>query len=107
MSKGELSLDQINAILAQPERKRNNNSKSGIDLSIRTHETWFALAHKLIDTSTGELSECSNPNCNDPRTGHRRKMTANINGQEVCRYCFFDGYLLEDPNQTQLKLMGT
>lgn len=107
MSPG-LSPDQIKALLAMPEKKRGK--KKEIDTSIRDHKTWFALAPKFRDVEEGVDLKCDNPNCVDPRPtittamGNeiRTQYIINVHGQNMCRYCFLDGWLLNDPDQTEL-----
>lgn len=97
-----LSKEQITALLAQPEPKpksRGRKPKDYIDTSVRDILTWFKLHHKLMDSETYELSKCSNPNCQDTR---ERQAVAIVNGQDMCRRCFLDGWLSEIDGQTEI-----
>jgi hypothetical protein len=89
-----LTPDQIKALLAIPS-KRGGRGKGGktIDTSVRDYETWFKLAHKIMDAEEvdGTDNECSNPICLDPREG-RSRVLAEVNGLVMCRYCFLDGF---------------
>lgn len=87
-----LSPDQIKALLAIPS-KRGGRGKGGkvIDTSVRDYQTWFKLAHKILDKEEVDVEGCSNPNCVDPRVG-RTILVAEVNGMAVCRYCFLDGF---------------
>jgi hypothetical protein len=102
-----LTSDQIKTLLERkPTRKRG---KKEIDTSIRDHQTWFKLARKEVDENYEPLL-CENPNCVDPRpptisaTGAEVKYqaVAEIKGKRVCRFCFFDGWLLDNPDQERL-----
>ena len=83
-------------------RKRGGGGrkKAGPDLNDRTYLTWFKLIHKLIDDDTGEMLNCNNENCVDPRDRSLGQTCVNINGQWCFRYCFLDGWLVQDPAQT-------
>ena len=87
-----LSPAQIKALLAIPS-KRGGRGKGGkvIDTSVRDYQTWFKLAHKILDKEAVDETGCSNPECVDPRSG-RTILVAEVNGMAVCRYCFLDGY---------------
>ena len=87
-----LTPDQIKALLAKPE-KRGGRSKSGksIDTSVRDYNTWFKLAHKILDKEEVEVLGCENENCLDPREG-RTVLVSEVNGINMCRYCFLDGF---------------
>lgn len=99
-----LSKEQIDALLAKPVRQsRRSGARPGIDTSKRDYDTWFKLYHSIADSETGEPRRCTNPNCADPRDHSKyAQIVAEVNGQYICRFCFFDGYLSENPNQTSL-----
>jgi hypothetical protein len=107
-----LTNDEIQRLLAQPEKKPRAKRASGIDTSVRDFATWFKLMHKLFDQSTGERMVCQNPDCHDtrPNAGDPKKGTIvaqlEENGPYMCRVCFLEGWLL-DPgsNENQLKLV--
>ena len=87
-----LSPNQIKALLAIPS-KRGGRGKGGkvIDTSVRDYQTWFKLAHKILDKEDVEVKGLTNPECVDPRVG-RTILVAEVNGMKVCRYCFLDGF---------------
>jgi hypothetical protein len=87
-----LSPDQIKALLAIPS-KRGGRGKGGktIDTSVRDYSTWFKLAHRILDKEDATIENCSNPDCPDPRTS-RTILVAEIDGIEMCRICFLNGY---------------
>lgn len=96
-----LSPEQIKALLAVPEKKKSagRKPKNYIDTSVRTIVTWFKLHHKLMDLETYELSKCDNPNCTDTR---ERQAVAMVNGKNMCRRCFLDGWLSEIDGQVSI-----
>lgn len=51
----------------------------------RTYDTWFKLET--------HYRECTNPHCIDPRKkeANEKTMVAEVNGSEICRYCFLEG----------------
>jgi hypothetical protein len=96
-----LTDDQVAKLLAQkakPKRGGGGRKTKGIDTSVRDYATWFSLAHKLYDEDTLERAECENPNC----TGDRH-LVARVSGLLMCRTCFLDGWLLNNPDQMELK----
>jgi len=103
MSPG-LSPDQVKALLAIPPKKRGG--KKEIDSSIRDHKTWFALKPKIHDDNLVDF-KCDNPACVDTRPpittamGNeiKKQYVVNIRGQNMCRYCFLDGWLLISSDQ--------
>jgi aspartate carbamoyltransferase regulatory subunit len=99
MAKG-LTPEQIQLLLAKPEKSKSATGKT-IDTTIRDAVTWFKLAHKLFDEETQETAKCENPNCQDPREGVGA-VVAKVNGRYMCRYCYLDGWLLVNPNQSKL-----
>jgi hypothetical protein len=102
-----LTPDQIKKILAKPQRK--SGKKKTIDTSVRDVTTWFALSSKTRDEMGNDL-KCDNSNCVDPRPvkvtalGNevRHQFVVEIDGQNCCRHCFLDGWLLKDPAQDTL-----
>jgi hypothetical protein len=109
-----LSPDDIKKLLAKPERKRG--TKKGPDSSVRDIKTWLALAPQSRDTNRENPDlRCDNPKCVDPRPPRispldgseiKHQFCVEINGQLMCRYCFLDGWLLEDSNQLKLASDG-
>lgn len=97
-----LTPEQVKLLLSLPDKKRGGRkAKGGIDTSVRNHETWFKLAHKLFDEETQEAAQCSNPECPDMRP-KQRTVVAEIDGILMCRICFLAGWRTMNPNQTTL-----
>lgn len=88
----KLDSDKIEALLKKPEQKPRR--KKGTDYSkeeTRTYTIWFTLKTNL--------GVCSNPDCVDTRpmrTEDGNAMVAEIEGAAMCRYCFLDGYKVND-----------
>lgn len=53
----------------------------------RDYETWFRLPTRFADCSVGD--NCIDPRVDKNQTG--KTMVANVNGSEICRYCFLAG----------------
>jgi hypothetical protein len=70
---------------ANQQARRASRIKSGkFPTEPRNYETWFALPT--------HFRECTNPECKDPRDNKLGKaMVAEVNGKEICRYCFLEG----------------
>ena len=83
-----LSQEDILRLLAP--KPRASKGKPKIDTSIRTVETWFALAHKMFDEDRQEMAKCENPDCPDVRT--RVDVVSEVNGKKMCRICFLSGW---------------
>jgi len=88
-------LKRLMELKNKPKVRRTR--KSGPDTSVRDMETWFKLSTHMMNNDTKELLKCENPNCVDPR--HKGILVAQVNGRWMCRYCFLDGWLIDDPNQ--------
>jgi hypothetical protein len=105
-----LTPEQIKSLLAKPVKKRGAGKK-GPDTNIRDRATWFALASKTRDEA-GEDLRCQNPNCVDPRPPRisalgneiKHQFVVEVKGELMCRYCFLDGWLLENPAQEKLNV---
>jgi hypothetical protein len=100
-----LDPEKIKALIAKknaPKRRGGGGGRksSRVDDSVRTVETWFALHHRFYDDETREMLHCDNPNCQDPR--QKGIMVVEVNAHFMCRYCFLDGYGLENPAQESL-----
>lgn len=81
-----LSPDEAKAILSSPQSS-TRPKRVKLDTSERTISVWFRLVH--------HLGFCSNPNCRDTRptlTVEGNTMVSTVNGLEMCRICFIDGY---------------
>ena len=86
-----LDLNFLNALLAQPEREpRTAKAKD-----VRDNDHWFALYHNIS-------GRCSNEECvaellqvvnqfSGQRQG-RDRVTSTVNGHEMCRFCFLEGW---------------
>ena len=109
-----LSDSEINAILARKEARKRAPRGEGvkgvggkkIDPNERTHQTWFGMIHRVFDYEAETLMKCSNQNCIDPRDRTNGQTVVEIKGQYMCRYCFLDGWLVENPAQQQLPVDG-
>jgi hypothetical protein len=90
-----MSLDpkRITELLAKPAR----GGQRKVVVITRDYQGWFKCAQKLIDDETGELADCENPNCQDPRHGTDKSVVVTeINGKKMCRYCFLEGWLKDE-----------
>jgi hypothetical protein len=79
-----LDLNFLNDLLSQPDKAPRTKKLS----DTRDNDTWFSLFHKIMGT-------CSNENCisiemQQPRG--RNRVTADVNGHEMCRFCFLYGW---------------
>lgn len=80
--------------LADLDTPSPRKSKSKIDTSIRTVETWFRIPTGSSGTHFGF---CENPDCEDQRprkVAEGNAIVAEINGTTMCRLCFVKGYKL-------------
>jgi len=112
---GGLTPEDIKALLAKPEKKPRGKKK-GPDTSVRDIQTWLALAPQSRDMNREQPDlRCENPNCVDPRPPKisaldgseiKHHFCVQIDNIYICRYCFLDGYLLNDPNQLSLTSDG-
>lgn len=84
---------------AAPKRGGGGRRKK-VDYNNRSHQMWFSLPHKLIDHEDPVF--CGNPDCIDPRSKEYGQVVVDIDGQFVCRFCFFDGWLKTNDQQEQL-----
>ena len=87
----------LNDLLSQPEKApRTSKAKD-----VRDHDTWFTLVHNIS-------GYCSNGECvaellgvvnqfTNQRQG-RNRVTAEVNGYEMCRFCFLDGWHYTPPS---------
>lgn len=102
-----LTNKQINELLAKSQQRRRGGGGGKtaggkkVDVSQRDYETWFKLAHHMLDKDTGEHLTCDNPNCIDPRPA--APVVAEVNGQNMCRFCFLDGWQLVNTNQQTIE----
>jgi hypothetical protein len=96
-----LSPDQIKILLSLPDKQaRGRKPKGYVDTSVRDYQTWFKLNHKMYEEGApDDKPQCANPNCPDTRN---KQMISDVNGINMCRICFLGGYMLVNPDQTQL-----
>lgn len=105
-----LSDDDVAALLKQADAPKRGSRKDPTE--VRNAATWFKLPHNLMD------HVCANPDCGDPRTTVHEcslsskfhapdcnqtsckevedkgiKVTAEVKGVWICRYCFISGFL--------------
>ena|SRR5215831_17242513 len=102
-----LDPEKIKELYAKKNRPRassgtRTSSGKKIDPKDRSHQAWFALNHLLIDHETNDMVWCDNPNCVDPRDNKYGQTVVEVNGRKMCRFCFIDGWLLENPAQVKL-----
>jgi hypothetical protein len=79
----ELNLDEIDAILAQPEPAVKTSRTKRKDHEDRTVKGWFALLH--------ESHDCTVPDHDMLLRPRNKGMTVKINDYYVCRICFLSG----------------
>lgn len=75
----------LKELIDQPERAPRRAAKAK---DTRDQDTWFKLEHNLMGT-------CSNPECISiqlDRPQGRNRVTAEVNGYEMCRFCFLYGW---------------
>lgn len=89
MTKG-LDLSQIASLLEQDNKREQERKNAQIRRKVfptepRTYENWFRLPTRY--------AECTNSKCIDPRKKkpNEKTMVAEVNGGEICRYCFLEG----------------
>jgi len=102
-----LSDDKIRELLAKKNKPRSTGGRTGtgtkkIDPNDRSYLAWFALNHSMLDSETNERTHCSNPDCIDPRPKEHGQIVVEVKGQKMCRYCFIEGWLLENPAQEKI-----
>jgi hypothetical protein len=85
-----LTPDQIESLL------KGGRAPKGISTEPRDIQVWYRQDHILSDDG------CSNPNCIDPRThsDNGRKIVIKLQDQQMCRFCFLDGWLSPNKNAT-------
>lgn len=99
-----LSKDEIAALLSKPTTRRGGKKKAGVDTNDRSYNTWFKLAAKLFDENVPDgRTRCENPNCPDTRP---IQMVAEVNGKNMCRRCFIDGWMTMPAGQQSLDTNG-
>lgn len=85
------SLDpaQIASLLKQDDvqeraKRASRIKRKKLSTEPRTYDTWFHLP--------SHFGNCSNDDCIDPRPNlYGKAMVADINGSDICRYCFLAG----------------
>jgi hypothetical protein len=87
--KSSLDQEMIASLLKKDDEKQQEKvnariKKGKYPTEPRTYETWFRLPT--------HFRECTNKDCIDPRDNTLGKsMVAEVNGSEICRYCFLAG----------------
>ena len=86
----ENDVDFLAALMAMPDvTPRARKAKD-----TRDNDTWFKLSHIIMGT-------CSNTNCISvelERPQGRNRVTALVNGYEMCRFCFLYGWQHTHPS---------
>lgn len=88
----ELTPEQLIELNKTPVRKNPTRNPRTKTANTRDFETWF----KKMPQHGGT---CGNPECIDPRprSDYPTTMVSELpNGVAVCRFCFLDGYGLDD-----------
>jgi hypothetical protein len=102
-----LDPSQIASLLkhdAQP--KRGGGSRTPKDVTEpREITVWYKLPHKLADfefEGKQVTPHCENPDCSDPRppSDRGRNIVASIKGKMMCRFCFLNGWLSDNEQQS-------
>jgi hypothetical protein len=71
-----------------------------VDPTDRSYQAWFAYEIRLINDK--EPVFCENPDCIDPREKNYGQPVVVVNGKNMCRFCFIEGWLLENANQQKI-----
>lgn len=83
----DLDIDELLAPKKRDKKQSYNipgtKRRKTVDTSIRTYTNWFKLPHKLH-------GECQIPSHDEERST-RKKMVADIDGVDMCRWCFIEG----------------
>jgi hypothetical protein len=82
-----LTPEEIAELKKEPVKKKPRTTRVKAE-NVRDYETWF----KKMKQFGGH---CTNPQCSDPRppSQYPTQMVATLsNEQNVCRYCFLEGY---------------
>lgn len=87
MANKELSPDEIGVLLSQTSGRGPRKDPT----EPREDVVWFKLNHTIREEG------CENPNCLDTRSRDDRgvKITSQVKGKFMCRYCFTGGWLSE------------
>lgn len=91
--------DEIAAAFAAPAPKTRSGTgavtrKRKPKHIVRDYDTWFYGLEQTLD-------HCENTNCVAPPGRPRmsgKEMTAVVDGNRMCRYCFLDGYGVKEAN---------
>jgi len=98
----EISSDELEELQAEPESRMEELSPEAFDEIMRapqskprkskvlerSYHNWF---YQLNHT----YAKCSNSDCIDPR-GTDSAMVAEVNGKDMCRFCFLAGWNTAD-----------
>jgi len=84
-------------------RRTGTGGRRKFNINDRSYQAWFALHHELHNPDTGDPAFCDNPNCVDPRDKTHGQSVVDLDGKKVCRFCFLEGWLTTNPEQTTLE----
>lgn len=92
MPQKPLDVSALKGIVEANEKKEKEKIKAKIKnknypTEPRDYETWFRLPSRFADCSQGD--DCLDPRVDKEQTG--KTMVANVNGNDICRYCFLAG----------------
>ncbi len=91
MAGNELSLDEIEAIEAQPDpepRRRVSNKASALPRDIMG---WLKAEHRIFDEETeGGRLVCTVPNHDESQRDRSKGVVVKIGENWVCRMCFLN-----------------
>lgn len=91
MADDELTLEEIEAIEAQPEpRKRTASRGSRSQTLSRDIMGWMKAEHKNHDPETGERVTCTVPSHDESERPRTKGMVVKIGNYWVCRICFLN-----------------
>ena len=83
----------LNDLLSQPERTSSPRKPK----DVRDYDHWFAFQHNISgycsnEECVAEVLQIVNQFLVPPRSTGRNRVTAEVNGYEMCRFCFLDGW---------------
>jgi len=83
---GTIAQLQNKAAEEAQKKQRVNIKNKQFPTEPRNYDTWWNLPTRF--------SDCSNEHCTDPRVNKEKTgktMVAEVNGSDICRYCFLAG----------------
>lgn len=90
MTTDDLSLEDIEGILAEPEPKKTSRARSKVDLTDRTIATWLKTQHQLGFECDVPLHDEAVTAQGMPGRARNKGMTITIGDYHVCRLCFLE-----------------